>query len=41
MKQKIKAITDLAPTTIITEVRHKIGLIDYYRKFFPVFTDII
>ena len=40
MRQKIKAITDLAPTTNVTEVRHVIGLIGYYRKFFPVFSDM-
>ena len=40
MKQKIKAITDLAPTTNITEARHMIGLIGYYKEFFPVFNDM-
>ena len=40
MRQKIKAITDLAPTTNITEAQHLMGLIAYYRKFFPVFSDI-
>ena len=32
---------DLAPATNITEVRHIIGLIGYYRKFLPIFSDII
>ena len=41
MKQKIKTITDLAPTTNITEDRHVIGLIGYYRKLFPIFSDNI
>ena len=41
MKQKVKAITDLAPVTNITEARHMIGLIGYYRKFFPIFSDIV
>ena len=41
MKQKIKAIMDLAPTTNITEAHHIIGLIGYYRKFFPIFSDTI
>ena len=41
LKQKIKAITDLAATTNITEARHMIGLIGYYRKFFPIFSDMI
>ena len=43
MKQKAKAITitDLAPATNITEARHMIGLIGNYRKFFPIFSDMI
>ena len=41
IRQKIKTITDLAPTTSITEVWHMIGLIGYYGKFFPVFSDMI
>ena len=42
MKQKkIKATTDLTPTTSTTEARHKIGLVDYYRKFCPIFSHII
>ena len=41
MRQKIIAITDLAPTTNITEEWHMIGLIRYYKKFFPVFSDSI
>ena len=41
MKQKIKAIADLAPTTNITKVQHIIGLIGYYRKLFPIFSDTI
>ena len=41
MRQKIKAIADLAPTTNITEVWHMIGLTGFYRKFFPVFNDMI
>ena len=39
MKQ-VKAITDIAQTTNITETRHMIGLIGYYRKFFPIFSDM-
>ena len=39
MKQKIKAITDLAPTTNITEAQDMIGLIGYYIKFFPILSD--
>ena len=34
MRQNIIAIKDLAPATNITEARHMIGLIGYYRKFF-------
>ena len=41
MRQKIKAITDLASATNITEAGHMIGLIGYYRTFFPVFSDMI
>ena len=41
MKQKIKAITDLAPAANITEAQHIIGLIGNYRKFFPIFSDTI
>ena len=41
MKQKTKAIKNLAPATNITKARHMIGLIGYYRKFFPVFNDMI
>ena len=41
MRQKIKAVMDLAPATNITETRHMIGLIGYYRKFFTVFSDMI
>ena len=33
MKQKVKAITEFALTTNITEARHIIGLTGYYRKF--------
>ena len=38
VKQKIKAITDLATTTNGMEARHFIGLVGYYRKFFPIFS---
>ena len=41
MKQKVKAITDLAPTISITAAGHVIGLIGYYRKFFPKLSDMI
>ena len=34
MKEKIKTIMELASSTNITEARHMIGLIGYYRKFF-------
>ena len=41
MKQKVNAVTDFAPMTNITESGHTIGLIGYYRKFFPIFINII
>ena len=41
MRQKVKAITGLAPITYISEAWHMIGLIEYHRKFFPVFSDMI
>ena len=41
IKQKVKAITDLTPTTNITEAWYIIGLVGYYRKFFPIFSDTI
>ena len=41
MKQKPQAIMDLVPATNITEACHMTGLISYYRKFFPVFTDVM
>ena len=41
MKQKIKAITNLTPTTKVTEAQHIIGLIGHYRKFFHIFSDTI
>ena len=41
MKHKVKAISDLAPTTNIREGRHMIGLIGYYGKFFPIFVYMI
>ena len=41
MKQNIKAITDPALSTNITEARHTIGLIGYCRKFFPIFSNTI
>ena len=41
MKEKIKVITDRTHTTNITEARHMIGLIGYYRKFFPLLSDMI
>ena len=41
MKQKVKAITELAPTTNKTEARHTIGLEGYYRKFVTIFSDVI
>ena len=40
MKQKVKAITKLAPATNITEDRYIIGLIDYYGKFFLIYRDV-
>ena len=40
MEQKVKAITDLAPATNITEARQMIGLIGPYGKFFPIFSDM-
>ena len=36
MKQKLRAIVDLAPATNITVARHMIGLLGYYKKFFPL-----
>ena len=41
MKKKMKAITEVAPTTNITEAIHMIALIGYYRKFFPLFSYMI
>ena len=41
MTQKVKAITDLTLATNISELRHIMGLIGYYRKFFHIFSDII
>ena len=41
MKEKVKAKTDLAPTTNIAEARYMIGLIDNYRKFFPILSDMM
>ena len=41
MKQKVKAITELGPATNITEARHITGLIGYYEKFFPIFSNVI
>ena len=32
---------DLVPATCITEAHHMITLISYYRKLFPVFSDIV
>ena len=40
MRQKIKSITDLAPTTNIKIARHMLGLKGYYRKFFLMFSDM-
>ena len=41
MKQKVKAITELAPTTKVTEARHTIGLKGNYKKFFSIFNYVI
>ena len=41
LKQKIKTLTDLVPTTNLTKGGPIIGLIEYYRKFFPNFSDTI
>ena len=41
MTQKVKAIADLASMANITEARHLIGLMTYYRKFFPIFSDMV
>ena len=38
---KVKTIIDLASMTSITERRYMIGLIGYYRKFFPIFYDMV
>ena len=40
MKQKVKAITELSSITNITEARHIIGLIGYYGKCFPIFSNM-
>ena len=40
MTQKVKAITDFALATNISDVWHIIGLIGYYRKFFPIFSEV-
>ena len=41
MKQKLKAITDLAPGANIMEARHLIDLTGYYRQSLPIFSDMI
>ena len=41
MRQKINAITDLECATNITDVRYMTGLVGYYKKFFPVSSDMI
>ena len=41
MNERVKAITDSAPASNITEAKHVIGLTGYYRKFFPIFSDMI
>ena len=41
MKQKVQAIMDVVPETNINEACHMISLISYYRKFFPVFSDMV
>ena len=41
MKQKIKAITDLALPANITEARQITGLVGYHRGFFPFFSNTI
>ena len=41
LKQKIKAITDLALKTNISEAQHVIGLVGYYVKAIPIFSDTI
>ena len=37
----IKVVTGMTPTTNVTEARHIIGLVGYYRKFFPIFSNTI
>ena len=41
MKLNLKAIAEVAHTINSTEARHIIGLMDYYRKFLLVFSDVI
>ena len=41
MKQKIKAITDMASTTNSTDAWHIIRLVGYSRKFFPIYSATI
>ena len=41
MKQKVKGTTGLAPAANSTEARHRIVLIGYCRKCFPIFSDTI
>ena len=41
MKQKVQAFMEIIPAMNITEACYMIGLIRYYKKFFPVFNDIM
>ena len=41
MKQKIMAITDMAPQLTLLKLKHIIGLIGYYKNSFPIFSNTV
>ena len=41
LKQIVQAILDIAPPSNVTQVRHVLGLANYYRKFIPMFSSIV
>ena len=41
LQDKVDAILRLQPASMVTEVKHIIGIANYYKKFLPLFSELI